>query len=259
MKGKSLRTAIAYPGHGKDFMYDGDEHLHPSLTLRQPFDEQEAANMLVSMGNSRSGTPVFSPTPTGTRISPHHRGFRAGTATFAPISPHTTLMPDCRRYSIGALPTDRSPVGHLSPINRLSMSGSALAGPFKFIHQPQVNAASVNLMANFTKLTANSSANMMAASAAITQRATPAATLLPIMPINLEPKALAASIGLLSNTTTVVTTTTSAPIPSSTTDHYDSPTISSRGNGVRTDSLSGEYLYIYIYRCGSKQFLLTGV
>ena len=39
--------------------------------MHQRLDEAEAANMLISLGNSRSGTPQFSPTPLQGPISPH--------------------------------------------------------------------------------------------------------------------------------------------------------------------------------------------
>ena len=38
--------------------------------MHQRLDEAEAANMLISLGNSRSGTPQFSPTPLQGPISP---------------------------------------------------------------------------------------------------------------------------------------------------------------------------------------------
>lgn len=63
-------------------------------------DETEAANMLVAMGNSRSTTPAFSPTPSSvSSLSPRKRhpsspqsgttsGLRGMSASFTPISPH---------------------------------------------------------------------------------------------------------------------------------------------------------------------------
>ena len=239
MKGKTLRT-MAYPGRGKDFMYEGEEHL---LGMRQPFDDQEAANMLVSMSSSRSGTPVFSPTGNAPRISPHHHGYRPG--TFAPISPHTSLIADGRRYSVGSIPTERSPVGHMSPINRLSMSGSALGAPFKFGQQAQ--GASVNLMASFQKLqqTAAAGGPVLQQTGAASKRATPAATLLPFMPISLDTKSLAASIGLTPTTiTTAVTNTnmTTAPISSASSSMEEpekSPTSVASSSSGKADSTAG--------------------
>ena len=118
MKGKSLRSAMTYSGRRKGEMKDGHiewdeneheadvlQHLDPAAVAGQRFhtrfDEKEAANMLVSLGNSRSGTPAFSPTPSGggqNPMSPHHHvhsptaqhlAYRGGgPGTFTPISPH---------------------------------------------------------------------------------------------------------------------------------------------------------------------------
>ena len=73
---------------------DFDHHEHMS-TPQNRFDEKDAANMLVSLGNSRSTTPAsFSPTPSNNPLSPHPIqsppgvvGAGRGSAIFTPISP----------------------------------------------------------------------------------------------------------------------------------------------------------------------------
>ncbi|XP_023931096.1 protein capicua homolog [Lingula anatina] len=98
-KGNRLRPGnLSYPGRdGKDLDWEDQDDDMPYDHSRFDMDEKEAANMLVSLGNSRSGTPAFSPTPVQNPISPHHGalghspyppvGYRSGN-TFAPISPH---------------------------------------------------------------------------------------------------------------------------------------------------------------------------
>lgn len=110
MKGqKNLRSNQQYPGCRQGEMKEG--HIewtdgstresseydpdHPPMQNR--FDETEAANMLVSLGNSRSTTPAFSPTPGQIPMSPHHgptpspsgpSASRGNSVSFTPISPH---------------------------------------------------------------------------------------------------------------------------------------------------------------------------
>lgn len=125
MKGRSLRGGLAYPGsHRKSDMKDGDLDWDDGdmiegermSTSRFDMDEKEAANMLVSLGNSRSGTPAFSPTPGQNPLSPHHGppnhspltpvGYRAGT-TFTPISPHphmAGMLPSPQRHWSASTP-----------------------------------------------------------------------------------------------------------------------------------------------------------
>ena len=105
IKGKTLRTSLnTYPGRRKGELKEGqiEWEREGELALMEQdqrrlhtrFDETEAANMLVSLGNSRSGTPGFSPTPMsphpGHPRSPTHFVYHGGggPTTFAPISPH---------------------------------------------------------------------------------------------------------------------------------------------------------------------------
>ena len=86
-KGKSMRDLgfpLPHKGDSREAKLDWD-HLEGREGGDLARLETEAANMLVSLGNSRSGTPAFSPTPLQPQ-SPGHLSF-AG-ATFAPISPH---------------------------------------------------------------------------------------------------------------------------------------------------------------------------
>ncbi len=155
LKGKSLRSALQYPGRRKGELKEGqiewdleghdadlalmerERHLHAR------FDETEAANMLVSLGNSRSGTPAFSPTPMqppmsplhGLPHSPTHLGYGA---TFTPISPHPIqgqmmtsptrrwsastpkseiVSPLTPRFSSGAAPSFQAQLNFTSPIS----------------------------------------------------------------------------------------------------------------------------------------------
>ena len=112
MKGKSLRSPLPFDRKAHewgDMPMETELMLDPDRPFRR-FDETEAANMLVSLGQTRGGTPQFSPTPGQNPLSPHplHRHspsslqYRPG---FTPISPH--LIP---------------PQGILSPSRRWSMS-----------------------------------------------------------------------------------------------------------------------------------------
>lgn len=93
---------------------------------QQRFDETEAANMLVSLGNSRSTTPAFSPTPSNHPISPHPvqspstMGPRGNTLSFAPISPHPQtqgfMTSPTRSWSSGTSKSGSSSSEHVSPI-----------------------------------------------------------------------------------------------------------------------------------------------
>ena len=104
LKGKSLRQALTFPGRHKGEMKEGHieweleggrEGLAPMdcerrLHTHTRFDETEAANMLVSLSGSRSGTPVFSPTTSHVAHVAQSPtvGYRPASATFTPISPH---------------------------------------------------------------------------------------------------------------------------------------------------------------------------
>ena len=138
LKGKSLRTPLSLPGHPGEYM-DGDltgVDEESTLTeierrMRARFDETEAANMLVSLGNSRSTTPAFSPTPNQNPVSPHHLTqspsphhmvYRGSTSTFTPISPHPmqqhpNMITSPRRWSAstGTPKSGRSSTELISP------------------------------------------------------------------------------------------------------------------------------------------------
>lgn len=69
-----------------------------SFRFRFNMDETEAANLLVSLGNSDSRSPSFSPSPAtqgplnlrgGPLQSPTGPAYRSSTSSFTPISPHT--------------------------------------------------------------------------------------------------------------------------------------------------------------------------
>ncbi|KAL4229580.1 hypothetical protein ACF0H5_012618 [Mactra antiquata] len=103
--GKGPRSAPMYPGQRNGNMTDGQIEWADAHSSRDTdydpnhgIDETEAANMLVSLGNSRSTTPAFSPTPSSvSSLSPRKRhpsspqsgtGLRGMSAAFTPISPH---------------------------------------------------------------------------------------------------------------------------------------------------------------------------
>ncbi|XP_055958697.1 protein capicua homolog isoform X1 [Patella vulgata] len=98
LKGKGLRQPN-FPGCRKGELKEGG-HIEWTDNSREgeyqhrydSIDETEAANMLVSLGNSRSTTPAFSPTPQNPlspRIqSPAGPGMYRSSNSFTPISPH---------------------------------------------------------------------------------------------------------------------------------------------------------------------------
>ena len=108
LSSKGPRNAPAFPGHMEGKMKEGQIEWADSSRdtdydqAGQKFDsdETEAANMLVAMGNSRSTTPAFSPTPSSvSSLSPRKRhpsspqsgttpGLRGMSVSFTPISPH---------------------------------------------------------------------------------------------------------------------------------------------------------------------------
>ncbi|XP_044764717.1 putative transcription factor capicua isoform X2 [Coccinella septempunctata] len=102
LKGSSLRSNSSYPrsnskGDGEDTSRDSETSPNCSerrITGRFDQDETDVANMLVSLGSSRSATPVFSPNGQGT--SPHHMqspitvGSRQN--VFMPISSHSHTL-----------------------------------------------------------------------------------------------------------------------------------------------------------------------
>ncbi|KAF6205666.1 hypothetical protein GE061_019839 [Apolygus lucorum] len=78
LKGNTLRPQPAFPSRGKGSIIDGEEtsrdsdtspnYVERRMTGRFDPEETEAANMLVSLGTSRSATPAYS--PTNQNISP---------------------------------------------------------------------------------------------------------------------------------------------------------------------------------------------
>ncbi|BFZ13763.1 hypothetical protein BsWGS_16802 [Bradybaena similaris] len=101
LKGKSLRHAPTFPGCRQGALKEGhiewtaDGHSEfdreRMMTTRFDIDETEAANMLVSLGNSTSTSPSFSPSPAqgglGSMQSP--TGPYRSSTSFTPISPHS--------------------------------------------------------------------------------------------------------------------------------------------------------------------------
>ncbi|KAL0275511.1 UNVERIFIED_CONTAM: hypothetical protein PYX00_003340 [Menopon gallinae] len=99
LKGNSLRTAptnfprskVMGSMDGEETSRDSDTSPNYSRMITQ--DETEAANMLVSLGSSRSATPAFSPTNQGSSPSPRQN-------VFMPItSPASQTLPGVVRSS----------------------------------------------------------------------------------------------------------------------------------------------------------------
>lgn len=148
LKGKSLRTALNFPGGSKelkDGQYEWEEtsresEFDPERRSQSNFDEKEAANMLVCLGNSRSTTPAMSPGP-----SPHllqgqsptcHLAYRGGGATFTPISPqsHThhhasVLGSPSRHWSSTSAKSGSSSSELISPVTPQHPHGSPATFP----------------------------------------------------------------------------------------------------------------------------------
>ncbi|RUS78207.1 hypothetical protein EGW08_014021, partial [Elysia chlorotica] len=114
LKGKSMRHAPTFPGCRQGSLKEGhiewsgaegghvasDYDRERMMASRYDMEEREteAANMLVSLGNSRSTSPSFSPSPAhagsirgsaGALQSPTGPYHRSSTTSFTPISPHT--------------------------------------------------------------------------------------------------------------------------------------------------------------------------
>ncbi|XP_046344637.2 protein capicua homolog isoform X3 [Haliotis rufescens] len=165
LKGKSLRQAPTFPGCRKGEMKEGQiqwtdqsregETEHDRLLQHQfDMDEKEAANMLVSLGNSRSTTPAFSPTPQ-TPISPRLSAqsppgsaiYRSGSTSFTPISPHTNpqnpgfITSPSRSWSAGTSKSSTSSE-HVSPVTPRFPPSSG--GPSAF--QPKINVIDPNVL-----------------------------------------------------------------------------------------------------------------
>ena len=128
MKGEMKEGQIEWADSSRDTDYDPTGQKFDS-------DETEAANMLVAMGNSRSTTPAFSPTPSSvSSLSPRKRhpsspqsatttGLRGISASFTPISPHPQnpnhgyLPSPTHGYSSGnSNKSGSSSSEHISPI-----------------------------------------------------------------------------------------------------------------------------------------------
>ncbi|XP_069118802.1 protein capicua homolog [Argopecten irradians] len=159
MKGqKTMRNAPPFPGCRTGELKEGQidwsdgrgegefdpEHGH----VHNRFDETEAANMLVSLGNSRSTTPAFSPTPSQNPLSPQlsvqsptsGHGSR-NSVSFTPISPHPQtqgfITSPTRSWSSCASKSGSSSSEHVSPITPRFPSNSSSIPIF---HSPgQVN------------------------------------------------------------------------------------------------------------------------
>ncbi|XP_071036974.1 protein capicua homolog [Parasteatoda tepidariorum] len=104
LRGKNIRPpSLSFPGRRKGTFKDSasgreleweesshDSESNPVFSERERVqrcfdrDETEAANMLVSLGNSRSATPAFSPTQNTHSISP--RAFQTPNTHFTPIA-----------------------------------------------------------------------------------------------------------------------------------------------------------------------------
>ncbi|KAH9504295.1 hypothetical protein Btru_064562 [Bulinus truncatus] len=99
LKGKNLRQAPPFSGVRqiplKEGQMDWSEGSHEHdrerlMSNRFDMDETEAANMLVSLGNSRSTSPSFSPSPAQSGITSMQSPTAPYRSTsFTPISPHT--------------------------------------------------------------------------------------------------------------------------------------------------------------------------
>lgn len=116
LRGKSIRPpSLSFPGRrkgtfkdsatGREIEWEESSHDSESNPVFERdrnqsgrFDETEAANMLVSLGNSRSTTPAFSPNNTPNPISP--RGFPAANHInlFTPIG-HPLHSPTVNQQS----------------------------------------------------------------------------------------------------------------------------------------------------------------
>ncbi|CAL1541747.1 unnamed protein product, partial [Lymnaea stagnalis] len=101
LKGKSLRQAPPFPGCRQgnlkegpmDWPGEGHQEYDRDRMMANRFDmdETEAANMLVSLGNSRSTSPSFPPSPAQSGLSSMQSptGPYRSSTSFTPISPHT--------------------------------------------------------------------------------------------------------------------------------------------------------------------------
>ncbi|GFR72074.1 protein capicua-like protein [Elysia marginata] len=171
LKGKSMRHAPTFPGCRQSGLKEGhiewasadgghgpsDYDRERMMASRFDREETEAANMLVSLGNSRSTSPSFSPSPAhtggirgnaGALQSPTGPYHRSSTTSFTPISPHTNpqgppgfVVRTSATSSTGSKPSwgskssgSSSSVDHMSPVTpRFPPSGG--------LYQPQARVA----------------------------------------------------------------------------------------------------------------------
>lgn len=154
MKGQKGR---GYPGSGKGDMNDGqidwetqsnrDSEYDASVTPVR-CDEAEAANMLLSLGNSRSTTPAFSPTPMQNPMSPMGSGPSPSTGgrnsvSFTPISPlprsHAQVYMNSPTRSWSSK-SGSSSSEHVSPITpRFPGGGMIQPHPLEHLYQKSAN------------------------------------------------------------------------------------------------------------------------
>lgn len=147
MKGDMKDGQIEWDAHSsRDTDYD---HNHG-------IEETEAANMLVSLGNSRSTTPAaFSPAPSSvSSLSPRKRhpsspqsgaGLRGMNAAFTPISPHPNqphaymASPTRSWSSANSNKSGSSSSEHISPITPRCPQASPAANNGSTFQHPAIN------------------------------------------------------------------------------------------------------------------------
>ncbi|XP_052060621.1 protein capicua homolog isoform X1 [Mytilus californianus] len=139
---KGQKNGRGYPGKGDDGQIDWETQSNRDSeydTSATPVrcDEAEAANMLLSLGNSRSTTPAYSPTPmqnplsplTGSGPSPSTGG--RNSVSFTPISPlprsHAQVYMNSPTRSWSSK-SGSSSSEHVSPITPRFPSGSNALG-----------------------------------------------------------------------------------------------------------------------------------
>lgn len=170
--GKVQRTGTQFSGlMMKGDMKDGqiewvDTHSSRDTDYDQNhgIEETEAANMLVSLGNSRSATPAaFSPTPSSVcSLSPRKRhpsspqsaaGLRGVNAAFTPISPHPNqpqaymASPTRSWSSANSNKSGSSSSEHISPITPRFPQAATNTGT-QFQHPAYISRAPSLVMIN---------------------------------------------------------------------------------------------------------------
>lgn len=146
MKGQKNGRGQGYPGSGKGDINDGqidwenqstrDSEYDQSITPVRS-DETEAANMLLSLGNSRSTTPAYSPTPMQNPLSPITGNIQSpstggrNSVSFTPISPlprsHAQVYMNSPTRSWSSK-SGSSSSEHVSPITPRFPAGSNALG-----------------------------------------------------------------------------------------------------------------------------------